>query len=77
MLLSLFPSPSVLKSVLYICFSIAALQISSLVLSSYTPYICISICYFSSNLRYADDTTLMAESEEELKNPLDESERGE
>ena len=31
----------------------------------------------SNNLRYADDTTLMAESEEELKNPLDESERGE
>ena len=30
-----------------------------------------------NNLRYADDTTLMAESEEELKNPLDESERGE
>ena len=29
------------------------------------------------NLRYADDTTLMAESEEELKAPLDESERGE
>ena len=29
-----------------------------------------------SNLRYADDTTLMAESEEELE-PLDESERGE
>ena len=28
------------------------------------------------NLRYADDTTLMAESKEELKN-LDESERGE
>ena len=28
------------------------------------------------NLRYADDTTLMAESEEELEN-LDESERGE
>ena len=28
-----------------------------------------------SNLRYADDTTLMAESEEELE-PLDESERG-
>ena len=27
-----------------------------------------------NNLRYADDTTLMAESEEE---PLDESERGE
>ena len=30
----------------------------------------------SNNLRYADDTTLMAESEEELKR-LDESERGE
>ena len=30
-----------------------------------------------SNLRYADDTTLMAESEEELKKPLDESESGE
>ena len=30
-----------------------------------------------SNLRYADDTTVMAESEEELKKPLDESERGE
>ena len=29
-----------------------------------------------NNLRYADDTTLMAESEEELK-PLDESKRGE
>ena len=29
------------------------------------------------NLRYADDTTLMAESEEELKEPLDESESGE
>ena len=29
-----------------------------------------------SNLRYADDNTLMAESEEELKKPLDESERG-
>ena len=28
-----------------------------------------------TNLRYADDTTLMAESEEELK-PLDESESG-
>ena len=28
-----------------------------------------------NNLRYADDTTLMAESEEDL--PLDESERGE
>ena len=27
-------------------------------------------------LRYADDTTLMAESEEEIKSPLDESERG-
>ena len=31
-----------------------------------------------TNLRYADDTTLMADSEEELtKEPLDESERGE
>ena len=31
-----------------------------------------------NNLRYADDTTLLAESEEELKKkPLDESERGE
>ena len=30
-----------------------------------------------NHLRYADDTTLKAESEEELKSPLDESERGE
>ena len=30
----------------------------------------------SNNLRYVDDTILMAESEEELE-PLDESERGE
>ena len=30
-----------------------------------------------NNLRYADDTTLMAESEEELKSLFDESERGE
>ena len=30
-----------------------------------------------NNLRYADDTSLMAESEEEPKKPLDESERGE
>ena len=30
-----------------------------------------------NNLRDVDDTTLMAESEEELKKPLDESERGE
>ena len=29
-----------------------------------------------SNLRYADDTTLMAESKEEIKSFLDESERG-
>ena len=29
------------------------------------------------NLRYANDTTFVAESEEELKEPLDESERGE
>ena len=30
-----------------------------------------------NNLRYADDTTLLAESEEELKSLFDESERGE
>ena len=30
-----------------------------------------------NNLRYANDTTLMAESEEELRKPLDEIERGE
>ena len=30
-----------------------------------------------SNLRYANDTTFMAESKEELKKPLAESERGE
>ena len=30
-----------------------------------------------NNLRYADDTTLMAESEEKLKKPLDKSESGE
>ena len=30
-----------------------------------------------NNLSYIDDTTLMAEDEEELKKPLDESERGE
>ena len=30
-----------------------------------------------NNLRYADDTTLKAEREEELKEPLDESERRE
>ena len=29
-----------------------------------------------NNLKYADDTTLMAESEEALKKPLDESESG-
>ena len=29
-----------------------------------------------NNLRQADDTTLMAESKEEQKKPLDESERG-
>ena len=32
---------------------------------------------YINNLRYADDTTLMAESEEELEESLDESERGE
>ena len=30
-----------------------------------------------NNLRYADDTTLMAESKKNYKDPLDESERGE
>ena len=30
-----------------------------------------------NNLRYANDTTLMADSEEEQKEPLNESERGE
>ena len=30
-----------------------------------------------NNLRYADNTTLMAESEKETKKPLDEGERGE
>ena len=30
-----------------------------------------------NNLRYADDTTLMAESEEKMKKTVDESERGE
>ena len=38
-------------------------------------YIHVSTGYIS-NLRYADDTTLMAESKEELKS-LDESEKGE
>ena len=31
----------------------------------------------TNNLRYADDTTLMAENEKRTKEPLDESERGE
>ena len=30
-----------------------------------------------NNLRYADDTTLMAESDRRTKKPLDENERGE
>ena len=30
-----------------------------------------------NNFRYADDTTFMAESKEELKEPLDKGERGE
>ena len=30
-----------------------------------------------NNLRYADGTTLIAESEDELKGPFDECERGE
>jgi len=32
---------------------------------------------YINNLRYADNTTLMAESEEETKKPLDEGERRE
>ena len=32
---------------------------------------------YINNLRYADDTTLLAESEEELKEPLDKREREE
>ena len=31
----------------------------------------------NNNLRYADDITLMAESEGEIKEPLDEGKRGE
>ena len=31
----------------------------------------------TNNLRYADDTTLMAEKQRRTKEPLDESERGE
>ena len=31
----------------------------------------------TNNIRYADDTTLLAESEEELKEPLDKREREE
>ena len=38
---------------------------------------CVLEFFNINNLRYADDTTLMAESEEELKNHLDERERGE
>ena len=30
-----------------------------------------------NHLRYTDDTTLMAENEEELKEPLDDGEKGE
>ena len=37
----------------------------------------IKIAGRNNNLRYADDTAIMAESEEELKEPLNESERGE
>ena len=37
----------------------------------------IKIARRNNNLRYADDTTLMAESEEELKSLFDEGERGE
>ena len=34
-------------------------------------------CWEKYQLKYADDTTLMAESEEGTKEPLDERERGE
>ena len=40
-------------------------------LPSLFPY---TTLFRSNNLRYADDTALMAESEEELKEPLDEGE---
>ena len=33
-------------------------------------------CQNINNLKYVNDTTLMAESEEELNEPLDEGERG-
>ena len=36
----------------------------------------INIAGRNNNLTYADDTTIMAEIEEELKEPLDEGERG-
>ena len=48
--LSLLPSSRVHKSVLYVCFSIAALQINSSVPSFQIPYICISI-YLSFSCR--------------------------
>ena len=37
----------------------------------------IKIAGRNNNVRYADDTTLMAGSEEELKEPFEEGERGE
>ena len=43
---------------------------------SITSDIGIKIARSINNLRYADDTTLVAESKEELKKPLDESESG-
>ena len=47
---------------------------------SFKPTFSVSSFTFINNLRYADDTTLMAESEEELKNLLmkvkEESEKG-
>ena len=45
--LSLLPSPRVHRSILYVCFSIAALQINSSEPSFKIPYICISIWYLS------------------------------
>ena len=53
--LSRLPSPHVLRSVFYVCFSIAALKINSSVPSFQIPYICISIqyLYFSFYLLHA------------------------
>ena len=46
---SLFSSHSIHRSVLYVCFSIAALKINSSVPSLQIPYICVSIQYLYSS----------------------------